>query len=129
MQLSLLSCDAICYMIYQILAFHHFLREISTHTPHVYDYLFIIVNFEFDSEGNYNPPIIHKDLKCDNIFINGHQGEVKIGDLGLTTFLERSNAKSVIATPWKNFNKKKEAALKKRKEGTLQVQNKQVEDP
>ncbi|XP_029130683.1 uncharacterized protein LOC109815746 isoform X1 [Cajanus cajan] len=46
--------------------------------------------------GNYNPPIIHKDLKCDNIFINGHQGEVKIGDLGLTTFLERSNAKSVI---------------------------------
>ncbi|XP_029130684.1 uncharacterized protein LOC109815746 isoform X2 [Cajanus cajan] len=70
--------------------------------------------------GNYNPPIIHKDLKCDNIFINGHQGEVKIGDLGLTTFLERSNAKSVIATPWKNFNKKKEAALKKRKEGTLQ---------
>nr|KYP54093.1 hypothetical protein KK1_000264 [Cajanus cajan] len=28
---------------------------------------------------------------------------------------------AVEATPWKNFNKKKEAALKKRKEGTLQV--------
>ncbi|CAL0325183.1 unnamed protein product [Lupinus luteus] len=48
---------------------------------------------------NHNPPIIHRDLKCDNIFINGHQGEVKIGDLGLATFLEQSNAKSVIGTP------------------------------
>ncbi|XP_027341621.1 probable serine/threonine-protein kinase WNK6 [Abrus precatorius] len=47
----------------------------------------------------HNPAIIHRDLKCDNIFINGHQGEVKIGDLGLATFLERSNAKSVIGTP------------------------------
>lgn len=45
---------------------------------------------------SHNPPIIHRDLKCDNIFINGHQGEVKIGDLGLATFLERANAKSVI---------------------------------
>ena len=45
---------------------------------------------------SYNPPIIHRDLKCDNIFINGHHGEVKIGDLGLATFLERTNAKSVI---------------------------------
>lgn len=44
----------------------------------------------------HNPPVIHRDLKCDNIFINGHQGEVKIGDLGLATFLNRSNAKSVI---------------------------------
>ncbi|XP_057748483.1 probable serine/threonine-protein kinase WNK7 [Arachis stenosperma] len=48
---------------------------------------------------SHNPPIIHRDLKCDNIFINGHQGEVKIGDLGLATFLERTNAKSVIGTP------------------------------
>ncbi|KAE9610243.1 putative protein kinase WNK-NRBP family [Lupinus albus] len=48
---------------------------------------------------NHNPPIIHRDLKCDNIFINGHQGEVKIGDLGLATFLEQSNAKSIIGTP------------------------------
>ncbi|WVZ26400.1 hypothetical protein V8G54_004944, partial [Vigna mungo] len=47
----------------------------------------------------HNPPVIHRDLKCDNIFINGHQGEVKIGDLGLATFLNRSNAKSVIGTP------------------------------
>lgn len=35
----------------------------------------------------HNPPIIHRDLKCDNIFVNGNQGEVKIGDLGLATIL------------------------------------------
>ncbi|XP_044469964.1 probable serine/threonine-protein kinase WNK6 isoform X3 [Mangifera indica] len=48
---------------------------------------------------SHNPPIMHRDLKCDNIFINGHQGEVKIGDLGLATFMEHANAKSVIGTP------------------------------
>lgn len=47
---------------------------------------------------NHNPPIIHRDVKCDNIFINGHQGEVKIGDLGLATLLKQNNAKSVIGT-------------------------------
>jgi serine/threonine protein kinase len=29
-----------------------------------------------------DPPIIHRDIKCDNIFINGAHGEVKIGDMG-----------------------------------------------
>ena len=42
------------------------------------------------------PPIIHRDLKCDNIFINGNHGEVKIGDLGLATVMEQAHAKSVI---------------------------------
>ena len=41
------------------------------------------------------PPIIHRDLKCDNIFINGTTGLVKIGDLGLAT-LKRSDVKTVI---------------------------------
>lgn len=48
---------------------------------------------------SHNPPVIHRDLKCDNIFINGNQGEVKIGDLGLATVMQQANAKSVIGTP------------------------------
>lgn len=43
-----------------------------------------------------NPPIIHRDLKCDNIFVNGNRGEIKIGDLGLATVLQQPTAKSVI---------------------------------
>ncbi|KAG5579347.1 hypothetical protein H5410_049974 [Solanum commersonii] len=46
-----------------------------------------------------NPPIIHRDLKCDNIFVNGNHGEIKIGDLGLATIMKQPTAKSVIGTP------------------------------
>lgn len=52
-----------------------------------------------------NPPIIHRDLKCDNIFITGTSGCVKIGDLGLATLKNRSFAKSVIG---KSFSLSKE---------------------
>ncbi|GAB4844625.1 hypothetical protein Ancab_038027 [Ancistrocladus abbreviatus] len=45
------------------------------------------------------PPIIHRDLNCDNIFINGNRGEVKIGDLGLATVMQQPTAHSVIRTP------------------------------
>jgi WNK lysine deficient protein kinase len=45
------------------------------------------------------PPVIHRDLKCDNIFITGTTGSVKIGDLGLATLKNKSFAKSVIGTP------------------------------
>ena len=41
--------------------------------------------------------IIHRDLKCHNIFVNGHKGEVKIGDFGLSV-ISRA-ACSVIGTP------------------------------
>ncbi|KAG2676972.1 hypothetical protein I3760_12G076300 [Carya illinoinensis] len=47
----------------------------------------------------HNPPIIHRDLKCDNIFVNGNNGEVKIGDLGLATVMQQPTARSVIGTP------------------------------
>ena len=36
----------------------------------------------------YIPPIIHRDIKCENIFINKNTGEVKIGDLGLSIILK-----------------------------------------
>ncbi|KAJ1982932.1 hypothetical protein H4R35_000058 [Dimargaris xerosporica] len=47
----------------------------------------------------YDPPIIHRDLKCDNIFVNGNSGHLKIGDLGLATFKHREHASSVLGTP------------------------------
>ncbi|XP_057430013.1 probable serine/threonine-protein kinase WNK4 [Lotus japonicus] len=48
----------------------------------------------------HDPPVIHRDLKCDNIFVNGHLGQVKIGDLGLAAILRGSQpAHSVIGTP------------------------------
>ncbi|XP_057804729.1 probable serine/threonine-protein kinase WNK5 [Salvia miltiorrhiza] len=48
----------------------------------------------------HDPPVIHRDLKCDNIFVNGHLGQVKIGDLGLAAVLRGSHhAHSVIGTP------------------------------
>ncbi|KZV43697.1 hypothetical protein F511_00248 [Dorcoceras hygrometricum] len=47
-----------------------------------------------------DPPVIHRDLKCDNIFVNGHLGQVKIGDLGLAAILKGPRrAHSVIGTP------------------------------
>jgi serine/threonine protein kinase len=47
------------------------------------------------------PPIIHRDIKCDNILINGTNGIVKIGDLGLATnILNYTGTKlSIIGTP------------------------------
>ncbi|XP_022721908.1 probable serine/threonine-protein kinase WNK5 [Durio zibethinus] len=48
----------------------------------------------------HDPPVIHRDLKCDNIFVNGHLGQVKIGDFGLAAILRWSqHAHSVIGTP------------------------------
>ncbi|XP_024975440.1 probable serine/threonine-protein kinase WNK4 isoform X2 [Cynara cardunculus var. scolymus] len=48
----------------------------------------------------HDPPVIHRDLKCDNIFVNGHLGKVKIGDLGLAAILRGScRAHTIIGTP------------------------------
>ncbi|KAJ8572974.1 hypothetical protein K7X08_009485 [Anisodus acutangulus] len=48
---------------------------------------------------SHDPLVIHRDLKCDNIFINGNQGEVKIGDLGLAAILRKSHAAHCVGTP------------------------------
>ncbi|KAL4587206.1 hypothetical protein LXL04_000073 [Taraxacum kok-saghyz] len=54
---------------------------------------------------SHNPPVIHRDLKCDNIFINGHLGQVKIGDLGLAaTLCESQHAHSVIGNDSRLFS-------------------------
>ncbi|KAI9025343.1 kinase-like domain-containing protein [Phycomyces nitens] len=45
-----------------------------------------------------NPPIIHRDIKCDNIFINGAHGEVKIGDMG-TAEMKLGKKYTIIGTP------------------------------
>lgn len=46
----------------------------------------------------YNPSIIHRDIKCDNIFINGAHGEVKIGDMG-TAEMKMGKKYTIIGTP------------------------------
>jgi WNK lysine deficient protein kinase len=52
---------------------------------------------------SHEPPIIHRDLKCDNIFINGAHGEVKIGDLGTaqrtSPLMNTAKRYTVIGTP------------------------------
>lgn len=48
----------------------------------------------------HDPPIIHRDLKCDNIFINGASGDLRIGDLGLSTVISnKGKVLSVLGTP------------------------------
>ena len=45
------------------------------------------------------PPIIHRDLKCENIFINGNNGQMKIGDLGLAVVKSRDHVSTFTGTP------------------------------
>ncbi|XXG72555.1 hypothetical protein AAC387_Pa07g1623 [Persea americana] len=53
---------------------------------------------------SHDPPMIHMDLKCDNIFVNGNQGEVKIGDLGLTAFLRKSHAAHCVGVCYSSLS-------------------------
>ncbi|KAG1342175.1 putative serine/threonine-protein kinase WNK11 [Cocos nucifera] len=49
---------------------------------------------------NHEPCIIHRDLNCSNVFINGNIGQVKIGDLGLAAIVGKSHAAhSILGTP------------------------------
>ena len=45
--------------------------------------------------------IIHRDIKCDNIFINGHTGNVLIGDFGLARKVCNTDKKAntILGTP------------------------------
>ncbi|XP_047335968.1 probable serine/threonine-protein kinase WNK11 [Impatiens glandulifera] len=46
------------------------------------------------------PCIIHRDINCSNIFINGNIGQVKIGDLGLAAIVDESHrAHTLLGTP------------------------------
>ena len=42
-----------------------------------------------------DPPVIHRDIKLDNIFFHGSEGQVKIGDLGLATLMQGGRVKTV----------------------------------
>jgi WNK lysine deficient protein kinase len=45
------------------------------------------------------PPVIHRDLKCDNLFIDASEGIVKIGDFGLSRSVPNGEAESKLGTP------------------------------
>lgn len=48
----------------------------------------------------HEPCIIHRDINCSNIFINGNIGTVKIGDFGLAASVGKSHiAHSILGTP------------------------------
>ncbi|KAF6146930.1 hypothetical protein GIB67_036649 [Kingdonia uniflora] len=48
----------------------------------------------------HEPCIIHRDLKLNNIFINGNTGRVKIGDFGLSAVVDSIHvAHTVLGTP------------------------------
>ncbi|KAA0065785.1 putative serine/threonine-protein kinase WNK11 [Cucumis melo var. makuwa] len=47
-----------------------------------------------------DPCVIHRDLNCSNLFVNGNVGQVKIGDLGLAATIRKNHsAHSVLGTP------------------------------
>ncbi|GKV38693.1 hypothetical protein SLEP1_g46578 [Rubroshorea leprosula] len=48
----------------------------------------------------HEPCIIHRDLNCSNLFVNGNIGQVKIGDLGLVATVGKNHsAHSILGTP------------------------------
>ncbi|XP_047067989.1 probable serine/threonine-protein kinase WNK5 [Lolium rigidum] len=53
-----------------------------------------------DHLHTHEPCIIHRDLNCSNVFINGNTGQVKIGDLGLAAIVDNTHmAHTILGTP------------------------------
>ncbi|OHT08056.1 STE family protein kinase [Tritrichomonas foetus] len=52
-----------------------------------------------DYMHTHDPPVIHRDLKCDNLFIDASEGIVKIGDFGLSKAIPTGEAVSCLGTP------------------------------
>uniref|UniRef100_A0A2P2IPS0 non-specific serine/threonine protein kinase n=2 Tax=Rhizophora mucronata TaxID=61149 RepID=A0A2P2IPS0_RHIMU len=49
---------------------------------------------------SHDPCVIHRDLNCSNLLVNGNIGQVKIGDLGMAAIVGKSHsAHSVLGTP------------------------------
>lgn len=46
------------------------------------------------------PPVIHRDIKCDNIFVNGANGEIKIGDMGTAKMKNGKKYTLIGTTTW-----------------------------
>ena len=44
-------------------------------------------------------PIIHRDLKCDNIFVSSNTGELRIGDLGANSIIKEFVPLGMMGTP------------------------------
>ncbi|KNA20380.1 hypothetical protein SOVF_053040 [Spinacia oleracea] len=48
---------------------------------------------------SHNPPIIHRDVKLENIFINGDTGIVKLGNFNLAMFLDEEYSGDTYNSP------------------------------
>jgi len=55
----------------------------------------ILYGLKFLHDNN----IIHRDIKCDNIFINGSTGNIIIGDFGLAKNMEKQITHTILGTP------------------------------
>lgn len=49
-------------------------------------------------EHLHSKSMIHRDIKCENIFVNGSTGEVKIGDLGIAKKCQQKRY-TIVGTP------------------------------
>jgi len=48
---------------------------------------------------SHDPPIVHRDIKCENILYNAAEGTVKVGDLGLSCTLDSTGGGALGSLP------------------------------